>query len=55
MNNVNRILFYSLDINLRECGKLYQYNNVYEFRYMFKPYHAFSGELHRVDNLSGNT
>ena len=33
--HVTRIPFYSLDMNLRECGKLYHYNSVYKFRYMF--------------------
>ena len=35
MNTRNPYSFYSLNMNLREYGKLYQYNNVYEFRYMF--------------------
>ena len=32
--HVTRIRFYSLDMNLWEYGKLYQYNNVYEFWYV---------------------
>ena len=33
--HVTWVPFYSLDMNLQEYGKLYQYNNVYEFRFLY--------------------